>query len=366
MSILTVLLALIIFFPFSRRWLKKSMGRKSGYPQARASLIGIGSLFAIWILSLGLVPFLLQWLRVEPNEITFEKEYIRNNIEFTRAGFHLYKIEEFEYPATDTFNRQMVNDNRNMFSNIRLWDYRALDAVFKQFQEIRLYYEFHDVDIDWYMIDDTYREVMVSAREMQIENLPQQSQTFVNKRFKYTHGHGLVFTKVNEFTPEGLPNLLIRDIPPVSSVKGLEVDQPRIYYGELTDSHVVVNSEEEEFDYPSGETNIYNQYAGSGGVVLSNLWRKFLFGWKFDGTRFFLSSYPTKESKIQFHREIRDRAKTIAPFLMFDDDPYLVLINGRLYWILDTYTTSQNYPYSEPFSSLEQIEYEINATQRRV
>ncbi|NIT56184.1 MAG: UPF0182 family protein, partial [Aliifodinibius sp.] len=240
---------------------------------------------------------------------------------------------------------QMVQENRNLFSNIRLWDWRALDAVYKQFQEIRLYYEFADVDIDRYSIGNAYRQVMVSAREMDIGNLPAQSQTFVNERFKYTHGYGITLTNVSEFTPEGLPQLLIKDIPPKSAYPELEVTQPQIYYGELTNTHVIVNSTEEEFDYPSGDKNVYTRYSGDGGVQLSNLWRKFLFGWKFDGTRLFLSGYPTNESRILFHRQINERVKTLAPFLHFEDDPYIVLVEGELYWIIDAYTTSQYFPY---------------------
>jgi hypothetical protein len=265
-------------------------------------------------------------------------------------------VEENEFPASEEFNRQMVQNNQNLFSNIRLWDYRALDAVFKQFQEIRLYYEFSDVDIDRYHIDGDYREVMISAREMEVSNLPPNSQTFVNKRFKYTHGYGAVLTKVNEFTPEGLPNLLIRDIPPITQYQSLEIDRPEIYYGELTENHVIVNSEEEEFDYPSGENNIYTRYKGNGGVPISNFWRKFLYGWKFDGTKLLLSGYPTRESRIMMHRDIKERVNTLAPFLFYDDDPYIVLANGELYWIIDAYTTSNKFPYSEPFASVEQQE----------
>jgi hypothetical protein len=311
----------------------------------------------VWYVGLQVLPGLFQWLRVEPNEITFEKPYIANNIEYTRKAFKLDNIQEKEFPASQTFTPDMVRNNRNLFANIRLWDWRALDAVYKQFQEIRLYYEFVDVDIDRYRIKDEYRQVMVSAREMELTNLPPQSQTFVNKRFKYTHGYGITLTTVSEFTPEGLPNLLIKNIPPESKYESLEVKEPRIYYGELTTSHVVVNTTEKEFDYPSGDANKYIRYPGKGGVALSNIWRKFLFGWKFDGTRFFLSGYPTDESRIMFHREIKERLKTLAPFLGFDWDPYVVLVNGKLYWIVDAYTTSSHYPYSERFFSSEIIDF---------
>jgi hypothetical protein len=251
----------------------------------------------------------------------------------------------------------MVDSNRATFGNIRLWDWRALDAVYKQFQEIRLYYEFTDVDIDRYKYAGMYNQVMVSVREMEASNLPRQSQTFVNQRFKYTHGYGITLTTVTDFTSEGLPNLLIKDIPPQSTYKELTVKQPQIYYGELTNSHVIVNTTESEFDYPSGENNVYIKYPGKGGVQISNLWRKFLFGWMFDGTQLFFSGYPTSQSRIMFHRQIEDRVKTLAPFLTFDADPYIVLANGKLYWIIDAYTTSKYFPYSATFNSTENITY---------
>ena len=323
------------------------------------------TLIGIWFIGLTAIPGLFQWLRVVPNEITYERPYIENNIKLTRYGFNLQNIEEKEYPANDVFNRQTVQDNPATFENIRLCDWRALQDVYKQFQEIRLYYEFKDVDIDRYHFDNQYRQVMVSAREMESSNLPAQSQTFVNTRFKYTHGYGITLTTVSDFTPEGLPNLLIKDIPPVSKYPELEVKQPQIYYGELTDSYVIVNSDEPEFDYPSGEQNVDVKYQGKGGVRISNTWRKFLFGWKFDGTKFFFSGYPNSQSRIMFHRQIMDRVRTLAPFLEFDKDPYVVLgDDGRLYWMIDAYTTSSYFPYSEVFHSTEKIGYKEGETTR--
>jgi len=309
--------------------------------------------FVIETLAVSVGPALFQQLRVEPNEITFEKPYIAHNIRLTRQGFGLHAVEEREYPAVGTFDQAVVERNQTIFSNIRLWDWRALDAVYKQFQEIRLYYEFDDVDVDRYTIDGDYRQVMVSAREMELANLPEQSQTFVNRRFKYTHGYGITMTNVSEFTPQGLPDLLIRDIPPKSRHAAIAVERPQIYYGELTRSPAVVNTEEMEFDYPSGDENVYIRYPGEGGVRLESLWRKFIYGWMFDGLQLFLSGYPTHESRIMFHRQIRERVETLAPFLAFDDDPYVVLAEGKLYWIIDAYTTSRFYPYSEPFTPEE-------------
>jgi len=354
-SVLLVVSAVILLVPALRRVIKVSSIKGYSWPYFNefSPLLITGIVIAvIWAASLNLVPELFQWLRVSPNEISFEKPYIANNIELTRNAYGLAAAEEHQFPVEDRLTEQMIADNPNLIQNIRLWDWRALDRVYQQFQEIRLYYEFTDVDVDRYRFADSYRQVMVAAREMQQVNLPAQSQTFVNKRFKYTHGFGMTLTTVSEFTPEGLPNLLIRNIPPASEYPELNIRQPRIYYGEQTDSHVIVDTEEPEFDYPSGDENVYYHYDGKGGVVISNLWRKFLFGWRFDGSRFFFSDYPTRESRILFHRNIYDRVKKIAPFLHYDDDPYIVLAGGRMYWFQDAYTVSSDYPYSEPFLSL--------------
>lgn len=356
----TLLLGLLPLIPALHHrccgWLKGSV------PQELTSLLAFGlpwiGILGTWAVALGVAPGLVQWLRVEPNEITLEAPYIAHNIQFTRHGFQLDKIEEQQFSVSPKFDQETLERNRHLLSEVRLWDWRALDAVYQQFQEIRLYYEFSDVDIDRYRLGEGYRQVMISAREMEPANLPQQSQTFVNQRFKYTHGYGITLAPVSEFTPDGLPQLFVKDIPPQTDYATLQVQQPQIYYGELTDSHVVVNTQEAEFDYPSGEDNVYIHYPGTGGVQLTNLWRTFLFGWKFDGARLFFSTYPTADSRILFHRQIQERVTTLAPFLSFDQDPYIVLVEGKLSWMLDGYTTSTSYPYSEPFSAAEVIEYE--------
>lgn len=369
MIILTFIAGLILLIPFTRERFRHWIMRKQFVPIKAYPVVGLFMfplVFVVWFIALSAIPGLFQWLRVEPNEITFEKPYIVNNIEFTRRGFKLHDVEEREFPAVDRFTQEMVSNNQEIFNNVRLWDWRALDDVYRQFQEIRLYYEFADVDVDRYMIDGEYRQVMVSAREMEPSNLPDQSQTFVNERFKYTHGYGITLTNVNEFTPQGLPNLLIKNIPPESTYEGLEIERPEIYYGELTDTHVIVNSEESEFDYPQGEQNVYVRYEGTGGVQISNFWRKFIYGHMFDGTRLLFSTYPTSESRIMFNRKVTDRVKTLAPFLEFEDDPYIVLVDGQLKWIIDAYTTSDNYPYSEPFSGQENIEYQEGDVRKRM
>ncbi len=351
--ILMILIGLGLLVPGFRKKIQSFYYRKFHIPMDRSHLLVVissaVSIIIIWLLGLTILPTAFKLLVVQPNEITFERPYILNNIKFTKDGFGLNKFEEKEYPMNGNLTPDVINNSPNIFTNIRLWDWRALDAVYKQFQAIRLYYEFSDVDVDRYHFDGQYKEVMVSAREINIENLPPQSQTFVNKRFQYTHGYGLAMSTVNEFTPQGLPHLLIKDIPPVSEYTSLNVTQPQIYYGELTNTPVVVNTKQKEFDYPSGEDNAYTRYTGKGGVPISNFWRKFLFGWKFDGTNFLFSDYPTDQSRIMFHRQIEERVKLLAPFLQFDQDSYVVLAGGKIYWIIDAYTTSDYYPYSQKY-----------------
>ena len=350
---LMLLVGIVLMITPLRRRLHDRLAALSGdgWPIHAATLGAAAAIvFVVQVVLLSALPSLFQSLRVEPNEITFEAPYIANNIRWTRQGFRLDAVEEREYPAVDRFDARTVEENPAIFSNIRLWDWRALDSVYKQFQEIRLYYEFVDVDVDRYTIDGTYRQVMVSAREMELDNLPDQSQTFVNRRFKYTHGYGITMTNVSEFTDQGLPKLLIRDIPPRSRDASLTVERPEIYYGELTRTPVVVNTREAEFDYPAGDENATIRYQGNGGVRMTGAWRKLLYSLKYDGLRLLLSGYPTSDSRILFHRQIEARVSRLAPFLEFDEDPYIVLADGRLYWIIDAYTTTPAYPYSERFN----------------
>jgi uncharacterized membrane protein (UPF0182 family) len=351
-----ILFGLILILPAFRNRLRDRlagryhwMGQNPGY----FVFALLGTLALIWIVALTMVPALFQNFKVNPNEISLERPYIIHNIEFTREAFRLNGIKERQYPAADDFSRETVSGNQEIFENIRLWDYRALDAVYKQFQEFRLYYEFLDIDVDRYRFNDAYNQVMISAREMDVNNLPQQSQTFVNRKFKYTHGFGVVMNDVSEFSPSGLPELLIRDIPPKNQFAELNVEEPRIYYGEGSDEYVVANSTEEEFDFPRGEDNAYVQYEGEGGVRLNNYWRQFIFAYKFDESKLLFSGYPRPESRMMFHRNIRQRVQRLAPFLYYDQDPYIVLAEGKLYWMIDAYTVSENYPYSQPYSTIE-------------
>ncbi len=365
MMLVAFVIGVVLLVPRLRGGIANVVQRHAA-EQSRAPLLvpmilPVALLVIVWGVCLALAPGLAQWLRVEPNEITMERDYIEHNIRFTRYGFGLDHMEEHEFPATGKLTRDAIDRNRELMSEVRLWDWRALADVYEQFQEIRLYYTFPDVDIDRYHIGGKYRQVMVSAREMDIDNLPADSRTFINERFKYTHGFGLTMSSVREFTSEGLPHLLIKDIPPKWSDESLAVNRPQLYYGALTHEPVVVNTREQEFDYPSGDENVYTRYTGTGGVQLSSFWRKFVFGWKFDGTRFLLSGYPTRESRILFHRQIERRVRRLAPFLRFESDPYIVLEEGRLYWIIDAYTASTRMPYSEQFAGVNYLRNSVKA-----
>ncbi|MGB3775392.1 MAG: UPF0182 family protein [Leeuwenhoekiella sp.] len=358
--IATLLLSLFLFIPALRGKLHDYLAKLLKYKGSSPILpiAGVTAVaLALYFLGLGVIPYSFQKYRVEPNEITVEEPFIKHNIEYTRKAFKLDVVEEKRFEASEQFTEQMVTDNPSIFNNVRLWDWRAMDDVLEQFQEIRLYYDFQDVDVDRYHFDGKYRQVMISAREMNAENLPADSRTFVNERFKYTHGNGIAMATVSDFTSEGLPNFLAKNIPPQSTFPELEVKQPRIYYGELSDEYVIANSEEEEFDYPSGSQNVYNRYDGKGGVQISNFWRKLIYSQKMGGSKLLLSTYPTDESRILFRRNIVERIKQLAPFLQFDDDPYIVNADGQLVWMIDAYTTSQYYPYSESYSHVEQIQY---------
>jgi hypothetical protein len=288
---------------------------------------------------------------VEPNQITLESEFIEHNIEFTRQGFNIDddSVDSRRFEVGRNISRSVVEENEATLDNIRLWDPGALLDNLQQQQEIRLYYEFHDVDIDRYDIDGEETQVMLSVREMEKSQLDPSSQTWVSRHLKFTHGYGLVFLPVHEFLPQGGPNLLIRNIPPESSID-LEVTRPEIYYGERTNDHVYVKTQEEEFNYPSGDENVYTEYQGDGGVDIGSPLRRFMYAWKYDGHQQLFSGYFDSDSRIMFDRNIVDRARKLAPFLTFDRDPYPVITeDGHVKYIIDAYTTARNYPYSERY-----------------
>ncbi len=306
--------------------------------------------FTVFLVISGLYPWLQQTFIVEPNELDKEKPFIAQNLEFTRQAYGLDNVQREDFVVEDNLDSAALAENEGTLDNLRLWDYQTLLRTYQELQSLRLYYRFHDVDIDRYTIDGDYRQVMLSARELDYQRVPEDAQNWVNQRLKYTHGYGLAMSPVNQVTVEGLPELFIQDIPPKTTTD-IAINQPRIYYGEETDHYVYTGTSTEEFDYPLGNENAPNTYDGIGGVPIGSLSRKLAYAFDFGTLKLLTSNYFTGSSKVHYHRDIKDRARQIVPFLQLDSDPYVALIDGRFKWILDGYTTSDRYPYSEPLTN---------------
>ncbi len=285
----------------------------------------------------------IQRFVVAPNEQVRETAFITHNIEATRAAYGLDGVAERPITGDASLTRADLDRNTATLANVPLWNDRPLLDTFGQIQEIRTYYDFYAVDNDRYMINGQYRQIMLSARELNSASLP--SRTWINERLTFTHGYGLTLGPVNEVTPEGLPVLFIKDLPLVSTVD-LKVTQPAIYFGELQSDHVFVKTKTEEFDYPRGDANVSAVYTGSGGVPLSNVFRRLMFAIRFRSTDTFFSPNLTQESRVMMYRRIAERVERIMPSLSYDPDPYLTITDGRLVWMQDAYTTSRRYPYS--------------------
>ena len=298
----------------------------------------------------------VQQLIVTPDEQRKEAPYIARNIAATRAAFDLDEVEERQVSGDASLTLDDIAANAETINNVRLWDHQPLLDTFGQIQEIRTYYEFASVDNDRYVVDGEYRQTMVSSRELNSDSLPNRS--WINERLQYTHGFGVALGPVNQVTQEGLPVLFIQDIPPRSDTD-LTVNQPSIYFGELSNDYVLVNTRTDEFHYPEGEDNVSVRYDGEGGVPLGNLFRRLLFSLRFRAYEILVSGQLGAESRVIFHRNISDRVATIAPFLRYDSDPYLVIADGGLYWIRDAYTASGAYPYATPVT--DRINYIRNS-----
>jgi uncharacterized protein len=287
---------------------------------------------------------IVQRLAVAPNEIVKETPYIQYAIESTRRAYGLDNVQELEFDPDDNLTRDALRRNDLTIKNIRLWDHVPLLTTYSQLQEIRTYYEFMDVDNDRYHVDGEYRQVMLSPRELNPASLP--SRIWINEHLTYTHGYGLTLGPVNRISQEGLPEFFIKDIPP-RTTHGFQVTRPQIYFGEARGSYAIVNTRSKEFDYPSGDENIYTRYEGTGGVPLNGFASKLLFALYFKELKTLLSSDITRESRILYFRNILERVNKAAPFLRYDQDPYLVISkDGRLYWIIDAYTSTDRYPFS--------------------
>ena len=302
----------------------------------------------VFYLALQVVAWYVNSFVVKPNELVREKPYIVFNTAMTRQAYGLNEVTQREFPAETTVEAADAANNRATLENIRLWDWRALQDTLRQIQEIRTYYDFPDIDIDRYNIDGTTREVMLAARELNVEKLPESSRNWINEKLIYTHGYGLTMNPVNGFTPEGLPTLILSNMPVQSTVSSLKVTRPEIYFGELTNTDVYVKTRQQEFNYPQGQTNNLNSYEGNGGIVLDSFLRRIIIAFDRDDlAKLPFSDDVNNNSRLLMRRNIRDRVSALAPFLTFDPDPYLVLgDDGRLSWIIDGFTLSDSYPYS--------------------
>jgi hypothetical protein len=309
----------------------------------RRALVAGAALYAIVLVGGAAYASILQRFVVSPNEQVREAPYIEYNIAATRTAFALDQADERDLSGDASLTRADIEANRATLDNVRLWDHQPLLETFAQIQQIRTYYDFVSVDNDRYRIGGQLRQVMLSARELNPAALP--NRTWVNERLVFTHGHGLTLGPVNQVTSEGLPVLFVRDLPPVSTVD-VNVAEPSIYFGELVNDYAIVRTRAQEFHYPKGEDNVYATYAGAGGVPLDSLWRKVLFAVRFRAYQILLSDDITPESRMMFDRQVRRRAQKIAPFLLYDDDPYPVVSDGRIVWIQDAYTATDRYPYS--------------------
>jgi uncharacterized membrane protein (UPF0182 family) len=321
--------------------------------RAALSLLAIFLWIIVGIVGTGFIPGIIQRYVVEPNELARETPYIENNIEFTTAAYGLGEIKERDFPQLESLTRQKVADNEATLKNIRLWDYRPLSQTYQQIQAIRLYYKFFDIDLDRYLINGELRQVALSARELDKSQL--QSPTWVTQKLQFTHGYGVVVNPINEVTSEGLPQLWVKDLPPKVSVD-LAIERPEIYYGESAGDYVFAQTTEREFDYPSGDENVYASYQGAGGVVLDSYLKRLAFALRLSDMNMLLSQEFTPQSRVLWHRNIQSRVRQVAPFLDYDRDPYLIIgPDGHLYWLQDAYTTSDRFPYSEPSSNINYI-----------
>jgi uncharacterized membrane protein (UPF0182 family) len=332
-AVVAVLSALVVLFGSMRRQL------------GRYAVLAIAGYVVVAFIGRGLFPLAMQKFLVAPTELTRETPYLRYHIAATRRAWGIDSVETRELTAGASLTMADIKANAPTIENVRLWDREPLLMTFGQLQEIRTYYDFVSVDDDRYWIDEKYRQVLLSPRELNVASLP--TRTFINEHLTFTHGMGLTMSPVNQVTSEGLPVLFVKDLPPVSTVS-LKITRPQIYYGELANEYVFVHTRQREFDHPSGEKNVYATYTGTGGVPVGNLLRRAILATRFGSSKILLSGDITNESRVLYYRTVLDRARRALPFLRFDSDPYLVIAaDGTLKWLADGYTASDGYPYAQ-------------------
>ncbi len=321
---------------------------------------GLGLWLLVLIVGGWAYPGLAHRLDVQPNELERERPYIQNNIEFTREAYGLNRIVEREHPGEPAVTQEELVGNPLTVRNFRLWDPEPLLITYNQVQSIRLYYDILDADVDRYYVDGEYRQVMVGARELSPEKLPGSAQTWVNRRLQFTHGYGVVMSPVNEVSPEGLPSFFLKDVPPTGI---MDIVRPEIYYGEKTFDYIIVNARIQEIDYPSGDDNARSTYQSRTGVGIGTYLRKLLYAWYLKDVNILLSDELEPQSQILYRRHVRERVATVAPFLVVDQDPYIVVADGQLFWIVDAYTFTHRYPYSQPLAgAFNYIRNSVKAT----
>lgn len=318
-------------------------------------LVALGAWVVSLVVLLGIVPAAVQSLVVNPDQGAKEADYIARNIHATRAAYALDGITGTKLPLKGDLTAKKLATNDGTIRNIRIWDPATLLHSYEQLQELRPYYTFTDVDVDRYKVNGVYRETMLAARQMNIAGLPARAQTWVNQHITYTHGYGVAVSAVNQVTTDGSPDFLVQDIPVTSAAPTLAVKQPRIYYGELGTNYSLVRTKSPEFDYPGPDGDMYHKYDGSGGIPVGSFVNKLAFSFQFGTIKFFTSSAIDADSRVIILNNIKRRLHKAAPFLSFDSDPYMVVADGRLYWIVDAYTTTSRYPYSEPTGEINYL-----------
>jgi uncharacterized protein len=315
----------------------------------RLPLILLAAIIPVFFILGTIYPAIQQRFIVDPNELEKEKKFIEYNIKYTRIAYDIERVKEMPFANKQNLSYQDIGKNRNTLENVRLWDWRPLKQTYKQLQELKPYYFFNDVDVDRYTIDNRKIAVNLSARELSIDRLSKNSQTWQNLHLVYTHGYGLALSRVDKVTSEGQPEMLIYDIPPKFAVN-IPLDRPEIYFGEHDNSYIITNTAMKEFDYPSGEVNKFTTYKGTGGTKLDSIFKRILFAAAFKDINLLISGTIDGNSRVHYRRNIMEMVREFAPFLEYDDDPYLAIADKKLYWIIDAYTSTDLFPYSTPIT----------------
>ena len=317
--------------------------------------IALGAWIVALIVLLGIVPAAWQGLAVNPNQLAKETPYIANNIAATRSAYGLTAVSATPYSLQGDLSAAKLEDSKVTVSNIRLWDPEVLLRSYTQLQELRPYYSFTSVSVDRYLVNNVYTQTMLAPRELRVSGLPPQAQTWVNQHITYTHGYGVTLSAVNQVASGGSPDFLVQDVPVVSSATALAISEPRIYYGLTGTDYVLVKTKNPEFDYPGPNGDVYSTYTGSGGFPIGSFLNRLALTVRFSAISFFTSSAITGESRVILHNNIKARLAAAAPFLRFDGNPYMVIADGKLYWIADAYTTTDRIPYSQPNGALNYV-----------